>query len=576
MSGDTVEAGTARLGWVGAEGLPPEVRDSLIGPGAPFEMVDKAVGGRPVTVFARRPANLRALLDEAVGNHPDRPFLVGADRTWTYAEARDAVDAVAAVLAGRHGIGPGDRVAIVSANSPEYGLTMWATLSLGAIVVSLNGWWTGPELQYGISLTSPALITGDERRLARLAEVGPPAGAEGVPVVTLAEIVASAATPGPAPTHAVDEEDPAVILFTSGTTGRPKGATLSHRNIANFACVNRLNVAVGGALMAQAGMEPPAPFQPASVLSSPMFHVSGMLAILVNGPGMGGKLVFAPPGRWDAGRHLDMTEEHGITTWSGVPTQFWRMLRHPDFRPERARTVRSVGSGGAVFPPELIRELTEQVPWVSLGNGYGMSETVGLGTLVNGQKMVAAPDSVGPAQPGSEIEIRDPVGGRLLAEGETGEIHVRNASVFLGYWSDPDATAAVMDDDGWYRTGDFGRVEDGKLYLESRMRDLILRGGENIYPIEIENRLVEHPDIDDAAVIGVDHVELGQEVKAFVVPRAGARLTAADVQRWAGEALARFKVPAHVEMRDSLPYTDTGKVLKHELEREESSPKLRS
>jgi len=558
-------AAAARLSWIVGDLLPAEVRAALIGPGAPFELVVEPVQGRPHTVFARRAANLRALLDETGMTQPEATFLVDGERRWTFGEAGADIDALAGLLRHRYGIGKGDRVAIVAANSPEYGLLMWATVSIGAVVASLNGWWTGAELRYGIELATPALITGDERRLARLAEIDVPAD---VPVVGLTELLAEArAASLPPPTTGVevdvDEDDPAVILFTSGTTGRPKGATLAHRNIVNFASVNRLNAAIGAAL---APPDTPAPqFPPASILSSPMFHVSGMLGILLTGPVFGTRLVFPPPGKWDPGRHLAMTEEHRVSTWSGVPTQFWRLLRHPDFPTRDLRSLRNIGSGGATFPPELVRALHEALPWVNLGNGYGMSETVGLGTLNGGPGMLAAPESVGPAQVGTLVEVRDPLG-RPLPAGEVGEIHLRNASVFLGYWDDPGATAAVLDDDRWYRTGDFGRVAGGMLHLESRMRDMILRGGENIYPIEIENRLVEHPDIDDAAVIGIDHEELGQDVKAFVVARPGSTLTPAEVQRWAAETLARYKVPAHVAFLDVLPYNDAGKVLKHQLE----------
>jgi acyl-CoA synthetase (AMP-forming)/AMP-acid ligase II len=551
----------ARLSWIVGDLLPDDVRAALIGPGAPHELVVEAVQGRPHSVFARRPANLRALLDETGMTQPEATFLVDGDRRWTFAEAAAEIDALAGLLHDRYGIGKGDRVAIVSANSPEYGLLMWATVSIGAVVSSLNGWWTGAELRYGIELSTPALIAGDERRLARVAEVDVPSE---VPVVGLTDLLAEARAAAHArPAVDVEEDDPAVILFTSGTTGRPKGATLSHRNIVNFASVNRLNAAIGAAF---APPDAPVPqFPPASILSSPMFHVSGMLGILLTGPVFGTTLVFPPPGKWDPGRHLELTEDHRVSTWSGVPTQFWRLLRHPDFPERDLRSLRNIGAGGSPFPPELTRALKEALPWVNLGNGYGMSETVGLGTLNGGQGMLAAPDSVGLAQPGTTVEVRDPMG-RPLPEGEVGEIHLRNASVFLGYWDDADATAAVLDDDRWYRTGDFGRLQGGMLYLESRMRDMILRGGENIYPIEIENRLVEHPDIDDAAVVGIDHEELGQDVKAFVVPRPGSDLTAAEVQRWAGETLARYKIPTHVAFLDALPYNDAGKVLKHQLE----------
>jgi len=566
----------ARLSWQMGELLPAAVFDRLLGPGTRFEMATEVVLGRELPVFVSRASSLRAMLDRAVADRADDVFMVDGERQWSFADAAAQIDTIAALLVDRYGIEPGDRVGIVSANSPEYALVMWAVVSIGAIVASLNGWWTGPELAFGVQLSEPRLITGDERRLARLADGVVPAD---VPVVTLADLVAAAEL-GPDPVGGspergpvrsgadggdlapeVHEDDPAVILFTSGTTGRPKGATLSHRNIINFGDVALLSAQIGAALAPPAN---PLTTQPASIVASPMFHVSGMLAVFMSGPVMGTKLVFPPPGRWEEETHLRLTEEHGISAWSGVPTQWWRLLRHPDFDSYDLSSLRNVGGGGAPLAPELIRDLTDRLPGVSVGNGYGMSETVGLGTLTGGALLQAVPDSVGPAQAGGEIEIRD-AEGNVLLEGEVGEIHLRNASVFLGYWGDDDATAAALDDDRWYRTGDFGHVTGGMLFLDSRVRDLIIRGGENIYPLEIEHRLVAHPDIDDAAVIGVDHEELGQQAKAFVVVRAGADLTAPDVQRWVAEALAAFKVPALVEFRDALPYTDSGKVLKREL-----------
>jgi acyl-CoA synthetase (AMP-forming)/AMP-acid ligase II len=560
------DVASARLTWSGHTHLPDAVRDRLMGAGARFELVTETVLGEPVEVFAQRLPNLRALFDAAVSAHADEPFLVADDRRWTFAEARADIDMIAGLLVHRYGIVPGDRVAIVAANAPEFALLMWAVVSVGAVVDGLNGWWTGPELRYGIELSGPRLIVGDERRLARVPQDAVPAG---VPVATLDAIVIEARAAAKSGVTAVvvdvDEDDPAVILFTSGTTGRPKGATISHRSIVAFGDAIALSAEIGRHFM------PPDPsvpaLQSATILSSPMFHVSGMLGVFMSGPVFGTRLVFPPPGRWDEGTHLDLTVAHRISGWSGVPTQYWRLLRHPDLDAYDLSSVRTIGSGGAPFAPELIRALAERLPDARLGNGYGMSETVGLGTLIGGPAVAATPDSVGPAQPGIEVEIRDALG-QVVAEGDVGEIHLRGAAVFLGYWDDPGATAAAFAEGRWYRTGDFGRVLHGMLHLNSRARDLILRGGENIYPIEVENRLVEHPDIDDAAVIGVDHEELGQEVKAFVVPRAGSGLTPGEVQRWAATCLAAFKVPAHVELRKALPYTETGKVLKHLLEAE--------
>jgi acyl-CoA synthetase (AMP-forming)/AMP-acid ligase II len=560
------KAGTAvsHLRWAGGALLPPAARAALTGRGASFELVTEPVLGHDHVVFARRPRTLREMLDSQAAATPDLPFLISPERQWTYREATEDIDATAVLLSERYGVAVGDRVAIVAANHAEYAILMWAVVTLGAVVTSLNGWWTAPELEYGIGLTRPLLIAGDARRLARLEDGIVPSG---VPVRQLEELhreareFAGKAFPRPG----ITEDSPAVILFTSGTTGRPRGAVLSHRNIINFAMVNRLAAAMAAAA-ARAPAGPPRPGR--SIVSSPMFHISGLVAVFITGAAFPTTLVFPAPGAWDPVTWLELTARHKVTVWSGVPTQYWRLLRHPDLGSYDISSVLTVGSGGAVFPPELVRELSRRFPRVRLGNGYGMSETVGLGTLTGGELFVTVPDSVGPAQPTVEVQIRDSRG-VILPQGQTGEIFLRSPSVFLGYWDDPAATRAVLDADRWYRTGDFGRVSDGLLFLESRRRDMILRGGENIYPIEIENRLVEHPDIDEAAVIGVDHPELGQEIKAFVVRRPGSPLAAEQVRAWCAAALAAYKVPARVEFRTSLPYNQTGKLMKQELEREE-------
>jgi acyl-CoA synthetase (AMP-forming)/AMP-acid ligase II len=297
-----------------------------------------------------------------------------------------------------------------------------------------------------------------------------------------------------------------------------------------------------------------------------MFHVSGLLGFAVSGPTLRQKLVFPPPGKWDETVHLELSAQHHVSGWSGVPTQYWRLLRHPNFADYDLSSLATAASGGAVFSPELVRLFKEKLPHVVLSNGFGMTESCGWGALAGGPIFEARPDSVGVASVLCQVEVRDPVTGMVVPAGEVGEIHLRHPSIFLGYWDNDAATADVLDADRWYRTGDYGRVDQGVLVLESRMRDLIIRGGENIYPIEIENRLIEHPAVADAAVIGVDHEVLGQEVKAFVVVTPGATIEPAEVQQWVAEALARFKVPTHVELRESLPYSLTGKVLKTELE----------
>jgi acyl-CoA synthetase (AMP-forming)/AMP-acid ligase II len=551
--------------WRDDELLPEDTRTMLCGPGGPYELVEEEVLGETLRVFAQRPHNMRDVAVSAAAKYPEAPYLIFPEETVTFAQLPGRVASYAAVLAEEYGVEKGDRVAIASANTVEYALTEWACLVTGAIVTGLNGWWTGPELAYGVELTKPKVLFGDEPRLARLAESGARIDA---PIVRWDDLAALVTRRGDAalPDTPIDEDDPCIILFTSGTTGRPKGATLSHRNIIHFAMSSGFRGATSALLQGPGG---PPSFQaaPVSLCGTPFFHISGTAPLLMTGPFYGSAIVFMPPGRWDETLHLELTAKYRIASWSGVPTMYWRLLEHPDFESYDLTCVRAIGSGGAPFPPELIRLLQEKFPGVGVTNGYGASETMGSGTLSFGSLMEHHPDAVGRATPAIDIQVRDELG-NPLGEGEVGEICIRSATVFLGYWDDPEATAKAFWPGRWYRTGDFGRIDDAVLFIESRMRDLILRGGENIYPIEIEHRLVEHPAIVDAAVVGVEHRELGQEVKAFVVLAPGAELTESAVQEWVAQALARHKVPAYVEFRDSLPYTATGKVLKHELEAE--------
>jgi acyl-CoA synthetase (AMP-forming)/AMP-acid ligase II len=282
---------------------------------------------------------------------------------------------------------------------------------------------------------------------------------------------------------------------------------------------------------------------------------------------MGVTIVYPPPGRWDEATHLQLTQQHGATTWAMVPTQLWRVLDFPDLDAYDTSSVRNVGGGSAVWPPELLRTLAERIPTARAGTalGYGSTETTGLGTALRPGPELHHADSIGVPSATMRVQLRDPETDKVLPEGEVGEICVRGGSCFLGYWRNPEATAKALDDDRWYRTGDFGVIRDGYVYLEGRRQDLIIRGGENISPIEIENRLFEHPEIAEVAVIGVDHPKLGQEVEAVVVLHHAGALTEQDVQQWVAATLAGFKVPTRVEFRESLPHNASGKVLKHML-----------
>jgi acyl-CoA synthetase (AMP-forming)/AMP-acid ligase II len=545
--------------------LPEELRLALVGLGAPFELIEEEVLGTPIPVFANRPRTIVEILRSGAEHFAGRPYMVFPERELSFDSVIGPVAAVAQSLKDKYGVGRGDRVAICSANCVEFALTFWAVTVLGGVTVALNGWWTGPEMAYALDLTEPKLLVGDRRCLDRL----PGSDLPGLPRLLFEEDFAALEAAGAGavlPDEDIDEDDPFLILFTSGTTGRPKGAMISHRSNIHFGLATRLSAAEG---MATAPAKQPA--QPAaltcSISASPMFHVAGLNCSLVLAPLNGLTIVYPPAGKWSEASQLELTDRHGATMWSLVPTQLWRLLDWPGLGDYDLSSLRTIGGGSAVWAPELLRRLEEKLPWVrpGLSMGYGMTETNGLGTSLRLADTYSHPDSIGRPSATMQIEIRDPDTRVALPDGEVGEIAMRSGATFLGYWRNPEATAKALDAERWYHTGDFGHARDGFVYLEGRRQDLIIRGGENIYPVEIENRLIEHPDLAEVAVVGVAHATLGQEVTAYVVERVPGTVTEADIRDWCSAALAGFKVPAHVDFVPDLPHNASGKVLKHLL-----------
>lgn len=529
----------------------------LTGQGAPFELVTETVGGLEMPVFKNRFRSLRELLARSMEFGDAEMAVWDTGTRWTFEQHGRLVASVAAGLRDKHGVGPGSRVAILASNCPEWILTAWATLSLGGVVVAMNGWWQGEEIRYGLDLSEPELLVADRKRLERIGGDG--AGLPTVRVEEDFEALLGHDREASLPDAPIDEDDLAAIMFTSGTTGRPKGAMISHRNLIAFIQMNFCNGAIASVLRPREESPPPQ----VSILSSPLFHVSGFQAGALLGPATGAKSVWTT-GRFDPAKILRLTLEEGVTRWGGITTQLWRLIEHPDFEPERFRQVRSTGGGGSAFSPELQRVLREKLPQAiaDFNVGYGLTECSGLCSLATGDQLQAHPDTVGRVVPGNEVAIFDDEGNRL-PEGVEGNICVRGPNVMLGYWRNPEATEETFFADGWLRTGDIGRMQDDLLFLASRKRDLIIRGGENIYPLEIENRIDEHPEVEEVAVVGVEHRTLGQEVKAVVVPRAGASPEPQQIRDFVAETLAYYKVPTHVEIRrEPLPRNATGKVLK--------------
>jgi acyl-CoA synthetase (AMP-forming)/AMP-acid ligase II len=556
-------------------GVPEEiarVEASLLAEGAPFELVEVEVDGVTIRSFKNRIRTLRDLLLKSV-DFGDNTYMLATDgvdeRRLGYAEHARLVASVATALRDRFDVQPGDRVAILGANCPEWVISFWAAISLGAVAVGLNGWSTASEIRYFLDDCEPKLLVADRKRMERLA------GEDlGVPVVVMEDDFAELEAYAPDARFAdapfadvqVEEDDPAIILYTSGTTGRPKGAINTHRNVASYLMLNFYNGAKAAMLAPPPGPDDPPPPAPCQLVSSPLFHVSGLHSAAVMMLAVGLKSVWLM-GRFDPAVAMQVIEREHCTGWSFTETVLHRMVNHPDTAKYDLSSIKVVGGGGSPVAPSLIERTRRVFPNAreSVGIGYGQTECAALATLNNGQELIDFPMSVGRPLPTVELEIRDPLG-VAVPEGVDGEVCIRGPMVMPGYWRRPEATAETIAPGRWLRTGDIGRMQGGRLYLSSRKRDLIFRGGENVYPVEIEKRVEDHPDVEECAVIGVDHPELGQTMKAVLVPRPGRTIDVESVRAWCATELAYYKVPEEWEVRsDSLPRNAAGKILKDVL-----------
>jgi long-chain acyl-CoA synthetase len=557
-----------------------EVRAQLTGPGGMFEITTDTVLGREMEVYASRMPSLRSVAEVGAMRGDDQTFIVYGDRTFGFTTFVHTANSVGHALRERFGLQKGDRVAVLSQNNPEWCLTFWATVSQGAILVGLNGWWTTDEIEYGLQDSGAKVLVADRKRFERIA--GSLDQAPDLEHVFLVDCSpADVGLDGDPRLHGFDEltgsptadfveediaeDDPAVIFYTSGTTGRPKGAISTHRSmIANLQ--NTMYNAVAGSMAGGAALPDMGSQQNVSLFTSPLFHVSGCHSTLVVGLLAGLKLVM-PEGRFTPETALQLIQDHEVTVWATVPTMVWRVCEHPDRHEYDTSSVRSVAFGGSPSADELQRMIRDTFPNVSTtANAYGLTETSSVATVISGQDAIDKPTSVGPPVPTVSVKIVDDQG-KEVPTGDTGEVCITGPILMAGYWNKPEATAEAIDADGWLHTGDLGHVdEDGFVFITDRKKDMIIRGGENIYSIEIEQRLVDHPDIADAAIYGVPHPELGEEVKATVQLEEGAELSEAEVKQWVAEGLAAFKVPAYVDLtHEKLPRNASGKLLKNVL-----------
>jgi acyl-CoA synthetase (AMP-forming)/AMP-acid ligase II len=540
-----------------------EIEAQLTAPGGPFEVVEERVLGEVIPVFKQRPRSLRAMLEQSAA-YGEAEYIACGDLRISFAEHARTVASVARGMRERFGISKGDRVAILAANCPEWLLSFWAVVGLGATAVALNGWWVRDEILHGLGDSDPKLLIGDRKRLGRLAP-----GDVSVPVVEIEsdfEGLWHHDLGAPLPDCAIDEDDPATILYTSGTTGRPKGAVNTHRNIVGLSRVQVYYGVRALMLAAAEGRAGPAAAGSCSLINTPLFHVSGLYAGAVTLLASGAKTVWTT-GRFDPVECMELIERERVTIWGPMGTMLYRVVNHPDVGKYDFSSLRNVGSGGAPLSRELQQRACEVFPNArfQIGVGYGLTEGASLATINFGEDLERYPDSVGRPLPTVQVEIRDPEG-NPVSEGCEGEVHLRGPQVMKEYWRNPEATAETILPGRWLRTGDMGRLEQGRLFIDSRKRDLILRASENVYPAEIELCLEAHSSVREAAVVGVPHPELGEEVKAFVVAADGATLDTQELEAWVRERLAYYKVPAHWELlREALPRNAAGKIMKHVL-----------
>jgi len=550
----------------------------LTGPGGAFEIVVEDVCGVPTQVYKQRMTSLRELVAQNA-LRGDVDWLVQGDRRFTYAEHDAASRSVAARLT-ELGVERGDRIALAAANCPEWVVVFWASALLGAVLVPLNAWWKAEELEFGIVDSGAKVLIADERRVEllrpRLTEMREllhvfAIGAAGDHPVRRFDTLLGASE-RVLPDTPIDEDDLLAIAYTSGTTGEPKGATITHRQ----AIANLQNIIMAGFAQALRGTPPPeasSGLQSAALLIVPLFHVTGCLATMVVAYATGGRLVLMPPGRFDPAKTMEVIEREKVTAIGGVPTIMWRIVESPDLGRYDLSSVKRASYGGAPAAPELVQRIEEAFPNLrkTLTTAYGLTETASVATLNSGDDYFSHPGSVGRAVPTVEIRVVE-ADGCDAPVGEPGEIWVKGPTTMArGYWRRPEENAASVTD-GWFHSGDIGYLDaDGFLYIVDRAKDMIIRAGENIYCVEVEHVLFDHPDVLDAAVVGVPHKELGEEVKAVVQLRAGAATTPDEIRDFCRKHLADFKVPAHVEIRDEpLPRNPAGKVLKNVLRSGES------
>jgi long-chain acyl-CoA synthetase len=564
----------------------------LVRPSSPYALERVGVDGVEYTTFTHAPKNLGEIYALSK-RHDERVFAVFEDQRLTFVEVRRQAASLAHHLRYDFGIKKGDRVALAMRNYPEWCIAYMATTWIGGVIVPLNAWWTGTELNYGLADSGAKLAIADQERFDRMLPDLPSLGIRALVARPVGPLLTGGLDMGPllrgdfeVPAVDVEPDDDATIMYTSGSTGHPKGVVSTHRAVVSsvftweYVMFTRLLVELpphiverirawldlGKAALASSPLNLP---QSSMLLTLPLFHVTGCNVQFLPAFRNGRKLVMMR--RWNPERALELIEREQITDFTGVPTMSWELINSPDFEKRDTSSLRSLAAGGAARPPEHVKKITQTASHAMPSTGYGMTETNGLGTAIGGEEYIARPASVGrPLPPLCELKVIDEQG-RTLGEDQEGELCIKTVSNMRCYWNKPEDTKATLHK-GWIHTGDLGKIDvEGYVFITGRAKDIVIRGGENISCAEVEQALYEHPAVFEAAVYGVPDERLGEALAATIMVRAGSQLTEDSVRNHVAGRLAGFKVPTHVFLqRENLPRIASGKIDKRSIKRETS------
>jgi long-chain acyl-CoA synthetase len=543
-----------------------EALAQLTRPGEPYALETRVRDSYPERIFTSAPRSLRALFEETAS---DLPFFAYEDERLTFAEAWTAAGRLGHGLVHQYGVAKGDRVAISMRNYPEWIIAFTAITAIGAIAVAMNAHWRPDEIAFALKDSGAKVLFADRERLERLALITEPLDlvvigvrAGDHPGAANYDQILAAAGEALIPDVAIDPDDLAIMLYTSGSTGNPKGVPSTHRNVLSALLSWELDVAAGVLMSGAPAVTPPE--QPGVLLAIPLFHVTGSHAVYLASYRAQRRVVSMY--KWDPAKAAELIERERITSLvapSAVTGDLVRVARETG---RSLETLAVIGGGGAPRPAEQVRQIDAVFANAMPATGWGMTETNAIGVGISGPDYLGRPLSSGRCSAVLDLKIIGPEA-RALPAGGRGELLVRGASVFPGYWNRPDANLQAFTD-GWFHTGDVAYIDDeGFVFIVDRIKDIIIRGGENIGCGRVEDALLAYPDVFEAAVFGVPEARLGEEVGAAIY--ASPDLDEAALRAFLSERLAGFEVPRYIFVREApLPRTASGKILKRELRKE--------